>query len=155
MNIFLNPNALFLDIAVLGVMRHGCGVALYVSDKLEFQVTMCGSRELEFLCISVHNVNNAQQRLHIGLWYRPPANSVTLGDLQSVLESQDTSILSNFALLGDFNIYFITHRIHFVVSYPAFYTVLTQLPWKINACRPCVIICSLKVTYLLCHPTIV
>ena len=79
---------------------------MYVSDKLEFQVTMCGSREVEFLLISVHNVNNAQQRLHIGLWYRPPANSVALDDLQSVLESLDTSILFSFVLLGDFNIDF-------------------------------------------------
>ena len=35
--------------------RHGGGVALFISDKLEYQVTMCGPNELEFLLVSVHN----------------------------------------------------------------------------------------------------
>ena len=33
--------------------RHGGGVALFISEKLEFQVTMCGPKELEFLLVSV------------------------------------------------------------------------------------------------------
>ena len=34
--------------------RHGGEVALFISDKLEYQVTLCGPDELEFLLVSVH-----------------------------------------------------------------------------------------------------
>ena len=36
---------------------NGSGVALYVSDKLEFQVIKCGPNGLEFLLVSVHNAD--------------------------------------------------------------------------------------------------
>ena len=49
--------------------RNGGGIALYISNKLEFQVTMCGPSGLEFLLLSVHNVNNTHCRLYIGVWY--------------------------------------------------------------------------------------
>ena len=49
--------------------RHGGGVAVYISENLEFQVIMCGPSGLEFLLVSVHNVNNAHRKLYIGVWY--------------------------------------------------------------------------------------
>ena len=90
--------------------RHGGGVAVYISENLEFQVIMCGPSGLEFLLVSVHNVNNAHRKLYIGVWYRPPANNTALDDLYSVLESLDPTVLSNFVLLGDFNIDFYNHN---------------------------------------------
>ena len=56
--------------------------------------------------ISVHN------KVYIGLWYPPPANSAALDDLYSIFESLDVSVFTNFILLGDFNIDLIT-TIHF------------------------------------------
>ena len=61
--------------------RHGGGIALYISNKFEFQVTMCGPKELEFLLVSLHNINNAHQKVYIGLWYRPPDKNTALDDL--------------------------------------------------------------------------
>lgn len=86
--------------------RHGGGIALFISNNFEFQVTMLGPRELEFLLVSLHNVNNAHQKVHIGLWYRPPDKNTALDDLYSVIENLDVGILSSFVLLGDFNIDF-------------------------------------------------
>lgn len=48
--------------------RHGGGIALFISDKLEFQVTMCRPRELEFLLVSVYSTNN--ESIH---WLMVPA----------------------------------------------------------------------------------
>ena len=41
---------------------------------------MCGPKELEFLLVSVYNVNNANERVYVGLWYRPPDNMAVLDD---------------------------------------------------------------------------
>ena len=82
------------------------GVALYISDKLDFQVTMCGLNGLEFILISVHNVNNVHCRLYTGVWYQPPANYTALDHLYSVMETLDATVLSSFVLMGDFNIIF-------------------------------------------------
>ena len=41
-----------------------------------------------------------------GVWYRPPANNTALDDLYSGFETLDATVLSNFVLLGDFNIDF-------------------------------------------------
>ena len=90
--------------------RHGGGVALFISDKLEYQVTMCGRNELEFLLVCVHSTNNVSEKVDIGLWYRPPANSAALNDLYSIFESLDISVFSSFILLGDFNIDFCNHH---------------------------------------------
>ena len=86
--------------------RHGGGVALFISNKLEFQVTMSGPNGLEFLLVSIHNANNAHHKVYIGLWYRPPADYTALDNLYSILESLDAAVLSRFVLLGDFNIDF-------------------------------------------------
>ena len=65
---------------------------LSLHDKLEYQVTMCGPNELEFLLVSVHSTNNVNEKVYIGLWYPPPANSAALDDLYSIFESLDISI---------------------------------------------------------------
>ena len=58
--------------------RHGGGVAMFISDNLESHVLLCGANNLELLVVSVYNSNNAKQKVHIGLWYRLPDNSVAL-----------------------------------------------------------------------------
>ena len=90
--------------------RHGGEVALFISDKLECQVTLCGPKELEFLLVSVFSTNNVNEKVYIGLWYRPPSNSGALDDLYSTFESLDISIFFSFILLGDFNIDFCNHH---------------------------------------------
>ena len=85
---------------------------MFISDKLEFNITMVGPDGLEFLLVSVQNANN---KVYIGLWYRPPANSESLDVLYSILESLDVRILSSFVLLGDFNVDFYNHQ------HPLFY----------------------------------
>ena len=34
-------------------------------DCTEFQLTMCGSKELEFLLVSVYSTNNVNERVYI------------------------------------------------------------------------------------------
>ena len=36
---------------------------------LEYQVKLCGPEELEFTRVSVFSVNNANEKVYIGLWY--------------------------------------------------------------------------------------
>ena len=105
--------------------RHGGGVALFISDKLEYQVTMCRQNELEFLLVSVHSTNNVNEKVYIGLWYRPPANSAALDDLYSIFESLDISVFSSFIYSWEILILtFVITTIHFLASYLVFYRVL-------------------------------
>ena len=67
----VNQSSPFLDTVVLDVIGTWSCI---ISDQLEYQVTMCGPNELEFLLVSVHNTNNVNEKVYIGLWYRPPAN---------------------------------------------------------------------------------
>ena len=68
---------------------------------------------------SVHGVNNGvnnnHNKVYVGIWYRPPANSAAIDTLYSVLENLDVNILSSFVLLGDFNIDFCNSQ-HFLFS---------------------------------------
>ena len=52
--------------------RHGGGVLMYVRRSLQTQVLSSGPSDLEFLLISVNNVN---LRYCIGLLYRPPSST--------------------------------------------------------------------------------
>ena len=97
---------------------------MYISNKFEFQVTMCGPKELECLLVSLHNANNTNQKVYIGLWYRPPDKNTALDDLYSVIENLDVSILSSFVLLGDFNIDFCKQNHPLFLSYLFLYRVL-------------------------------
>ena len=85
----------------------GGGVALYISENLEYDVVLNGPNESEFMLTTVYRVSNLNEKFNIGLWYRPPANSSSLDILYSTLESLNISFLSSFVLLGDFNIDFL------------------------------------------------
>ena len=75
---------------------------------------MCGPNELEFLLVSVHNTKNVNEKVYIGLWYRPPANSAALDDLHSIFESLDVSVLYSWEILIS------NFVIHFLASYLVF-----------------------------------
>ena len=106
--------------------RHGGGVALLISDKLEYKVTLCEPKEM---LVSVFSTNNVNEKVYIGLWYWPPSNSGALDNLYSTFESLDISIFSSFILLGDFNIDFCNHH-HPLFSKFLQSFVLTQVvPW--------------------------
>ena len=86
--------------------RHGGGVLMYVHKSFSCKVLLVGPSQLEFLLISIYR---SCHRVNIGTFYRPPSSSVSVMDnLFSVLESLDSSYFSNFVLLGDFNIDFVT-----------------------------------------------
>ena len=139
-------------------VEHGGGIALYISNEFEFLVTMCGPKELEFLLVSLHNthnINNAHQKVYIGLWYRPPDKNTALDDLYSVIENLDVAILSSFVLLGDFNIDFCkqSHPLFSKLSifFTEFCTNAGRPPaysyqpfWKSITYRPCTLIISLS-----------
>ena len=61
---------------------------MFISDKLEYQVTLCSPKELEFLLVSVFSTNNVNEKVCIDLWYRPPSNSGALDDLYSNQEKE-------------------------------------------------------------------
>ena len=84
---------------------------------------------MKFLLVSVCNVNRFHCKQYIGLWYRPPVNSEAVDVLSSVLKSLDVNILSNFILIGDFNIDFCNshHPLFFKLSCILHSFILTQV----------------------------
>ena len=97
---------------------------MFISDNLESHVLLSGANDLELLVVSVYNSNNARQKVHIGLWYRPPDNSVALDNLHSILEDLDISVFSSFVLIGDFNVDFYNHQHPLFCKLCAFLIVL-------------------------------
>ena len=91
------------------------GVAMYISDSLESQVILSGDNGLEFLLVSVHYTNKPTHKARVGVWYRPPHDHEAVDNLYFLLESLDIRILSNFIIIGDFNIYFL-HPEHHIFS---------------------------------------
>ena len=96
--------------------RRGGGVAMYISDSLESQVILSGDNGLELLLVSVHYTNKPTHKVCVGVWYRPPHDHEAVDNLYFLLESLDIRILSNFIIIGDFNIDFL-HPEHRIFSY--------------------------------------
>ena len=71
---------------------------------------MCGPKELEFHLVSLFSTNNVNEKVYIGLWYRPPSNSGALDDLYSIFWKFGYQCFFSFILLGDFNIDFYNHH---------------------------------------------
>ena len=72
--------------------------------------------------VSVFSTNNVNEKVYIGLWYRPPSNSGALDDLYSIFENLDISVFSSFILLGDFNIDFCNHHHPLFSKLSSFFT---------------------------------
>ena len=102
---------------------------MFISDRLETHVLLCGPNSLERIVVSVNNVNNPRQKVDIGLWYRPPDNSVAFDNLHSTLQDFDISIFSSFIIFGDFIIDFYNHYHPLFVNFCTFLNsfVLTQV----------------------------
>ena len=96
---------------------------MFTSDMLERHVLFCGPN-IELLVVSVNNVNDPRQKVHIGLWYWPTDNSVVLDNSHSTLEDLDTSAFSSFILVGDSNINFYKYYRPLFVNFFTFLIVL-------------------------------
>ena len=124
----LHRNALYLGTIVRDVTDIGMvwgGGAMSISHRLETHVLLCGPNNLELLVVSVNHVNNPRQKVHIGLWYWPPDNSVALDNLHSTLEDLDISVFSSFILVGDFYNHY--HHLFCKLLYILNSFVLTQV----------------------------
>ena len=91
------------DIIRLDHNRHGGGVLLFVNSVYTHNILFSGCSELELVIVSVYN-NSLP--LTLALFYRPPGSPfVVLDNLLSALCAYvDPYCLSNFVLLGDFNL---------------------------------------------------
>ena len=92
--------------------RHGGGVLIYVSAMFSVSVLPSPTPPLELLTLPILRDNF---KVHVCLFYRPISSSALIFDtLFSHLESINVGQLSNFILLGDFNVnYFnMSHPMH-------------------------------------------
>ena len=85
--------------------RNGGGVLMYVSSSLHFFVLpKCDGLELLSIMVS-----NGTSKVCISLFYRPPNSPVLFLDMLSTyIESLNIHRYTNFILLGDFNINFLS-----------------------------------------------
>ena len=91
--------------------HHGGGISLYVGVSLDVQILANGPQGLEFLVLLVKQQNdNGNNRLCIGLFYRPPSDSNALSVLFDVLSSLRHTILTSIVLLGGFNVDFSNNK---------------------------------------------
>lgn len=83
--------------------RHGGGVMFFVIKSLSYNVILSGPSDLEFIVLQIKSFYCA---FTVGLFYRPPNAPVCIFDnlLNSLCSQVGVSLLSNFILLGDFNI---------------------------------------------------
>ena len=63
---------------------------MYISDTLESQVLLSGNNGLEFLLVSVYDASKPTQKLHVGVWYRPPHDRE---EIENLFESLDVLLL--------------------------------------------------------------
>ena len=92
--------------------RHGGGVALYVHNSLLYDVLLCGPAGLELIVVSLFRNHF---KFCIGVFYRPPSSSPAIFDLlcSSLFQYVHQSYFSNFVIVGDFNVDFIsTHPLY-------------------------------------------
>ena len=98
---------------------------MFLSDKLEYQLTLYGPKEQEFLLVSVFSTKNVKEKVYIGLWYQPGV----LDDLYSIFESLDISV---FLVLYSWEMTFVITPIRFtlrqVIPQPTHFKLLAALP---------------------------
>ena len=56
----------------------GGGIAVYISGRLMHDVIVKNPRNLEFILVQVYRPCDINHKVHVGLWYRPPAESDAL-----------------------------------------------------------------------------
>ena len=98
------------DIVRLDRNRQGGGVMIFVANALTYKLVISGPNDTELIVLSI--LNFSLSPLTIGLFYRPPSSPVSIFDtlLNSLCMHIDVTLLSNFVLLGDFNVnYLVPH----------------------------------------------
>ena len=86
--------------------RHGGGILIYAKDTYITSVLPCAPTDLEIITICVQSGNC---KACLSLFYRPPSSSSVIFDtFCKYFESLNTAQYSNFILLGDFNINFVS-----------------------------------------------
>ena len=106
------------DIIRLDRNRHGGGVLWFINSVFTHHLVFTGSPEFELVIVTVRLLCVS---LTIALFYRPPGSqSVVLDNLLIALCTHiNPSLLSNFVLLGDFNVNY------FDTSHPLFSKLLS------------------------------
>ena len=66
---------------------------MFISDTLESKVLLSGNNGLEFLLVSVYDASKPTQKLHVGVWYRPPHDREAI---EIILERLDVRVLLFF-----------------------------------------------------------
>ena len=92
------------DIVRLDRNRHGgAGVLLFINSVYTHNIVFSGSIEIELLIVSV---SHKSVPITIALFYRPPGSPFVIFDtlLSTLCNHVDSYSLSNFILLGDFNV---------------------------------------------------
>ena len=91
------------DVIRLDRNRHGGGILIYLNNCYSHSIVFSGSDDLELIVLAV---NNCTFKITLGLFYRPPSSSSSIFDmLLTVLCAHiNVSLLSNFILVGDFNV---------------------------------------------------
>lgn len=91
--------------------RQGGGVLVFANESLSYNVILSGLTELELIVI---NIKSSISPIVVGLFYRPPNAPVSIFDtlLNSLCMHVDVSFLSNFILLGDFNVNYCNPHSH-------------------------------------------
>ena len=95
--------------------RHGGGVAMYIQDSVAYNVILCGPAGLELLIVSLLRNNF---KLCLSVFYRPPSSpSSIFYTLCDALFTVHHSYVSNFVILGDFNVNFeVSHHLYNYLS---------------------------------------
>lgn len=90
-----------LMVTALSVLRHGCGIAVYIKSSLSFSILSLVP-ELEFLAISITSIFG---KFYVALAYRPPSLSSVhyFKSLNYILSGLNVNLCSNFLFLGDLN----------------------------------------------------
>ena len=60
---------------------------MFISDTLESQTLLSGNNGSEFHLVSVYDASKPTQKLHVGVWYRPPHDREATENLYFILES--------------------------------------------------------------------
>ena len=76
---------------------------IFIISSFSHNVLFSGPSELEFIILSINSLNSP---ITVGLFYRPPSAPVCIFDtlLNCICLHVDVSLLSNFILVGDFNV---------------------------------------------------
>ena len=96
------------NIVRLDRTRHGGGLVIYVHNMFSYSVLFKGSPDFELLTLSCKPSTNNPD-FYFALFYRPPSSNFLLLDtLFSTLCTFNPAVFTNFCIMGDFNVNFLS-----------------------------------------------